>query len=395
MTLPPPPGSTPPYRGDDDPFAALRGYPGAQRDPSWQQPFPQAPPAGQPWAATPPPGLPRTGGGKLKWVLGAVGLVAVIAVTATVSIAATRGTGGGHNTAPPAAGPSTASSGGIASANDTGPVNIITEDPTCAAWTPINNSVSAAQTDAGWADHDYTIPVAQWTPELRRTYEAVSKSLSTAADQAVALAGKTPHRLMRELYEQFSAYSYLFAKSLDTYESNNSYLAGVAVNISTTILYICDAIDYKSAAARAPFVPDVEQPSNNAPPPDLSHPTRFMASADRDCGRWQSMMEKFGDETKAWGVLDPTIPADKWTADQHEIIDAAAPIMKQYADDIESVGRGSENATVQEFAVYSAQYWRAYVAALPTYTRNDLYLTQVASQLTTIIVQACLALAAS
>ncbi|WP_231376715.1 hypothetical protein [Mycobacterium sp. 141] len=323
-------------------------------------------------------------------------LLAVIGVTAAISISVVKGNGdGGKTTQPLTSGASqspTASNSDIASANDTGPATIITEDPTCAAWGPINNTESAVETKADWGNHDYTIPATEWTPELREKYEMVSKAMSATADQAVALAKKTPHRVMRELYEQSIAYTRAFANSLSSYTAADNHLANVAVVTGVTILYVCNAIIYKSAEARAPFVPDVAPPSNMAHLGDLDDPRRFMTSPDDECSKWQSLYNKFGSDTKAWGDLDPAKSASDWSADERAVADAVIPVMKKYADDLENLSRSSNNPTITDFGVFSAQYWRAYVAALPSYTRTDSYLAQVAARPPGFIVEACLAL---
>jgi hypothetical protein len=409
MTLPPPPSGNPgppPQFGSGDPFGPPNhggpaGYPGPQggppqhHAPQWQPPH-QQPPAWAPNPGAQPPGPPpKKRGNAWKWGLGGVALLAVIGVTAAVSISVVKGNGGGGGTTaqPLTSGASqspTASNSDIASANDTGPATIIIEDPTCAAWTPINNAISAAQTKVGWLNHDYKIPATEWTPELRETYETVSNAMTNAADQTVALARKTPHRLMRELYEQFIAYSRQFARSLDDYVAADNYSASAAGNASVALLYACQAIDYRSAAARAPYVPNVAAPTAVAKVDNPEDPQPLMSSPDKDCSKWESLFDKFNDDTKAWGDLDPTIPADKWNPDENAIIDAVIPVMKKYADDIESLGRDSSNPTIGDLAVFSAQYWRAYIAALGNgYTTTDAYLTQAASRTTAVIVHAC------
>ncbi|WP_234792118.1 hypothetical protein [Mycolicibacterium brisbanense] len=320
-------------------------------------------------------------------------------MTAAVSISVVKGKdGGGGTTAQPitsgASQSPTASNSDIASANDTGPATIITEDPTCAAWTPIRSTVADAQSKAGWANHDYSIPATDWTPQLRETYSAVSKAMNAAADQTVTLVRKTPNRIMRELYEQFIAYSRQFGGLLNNYVVADNNVANVANNSFIAVGYVCDAITYKSAAARAPFVPDVAPPASMAKPGDPSDPKRFMTSPENDCAKWKSLFDNFNEDTKSWGDLDPNISATEWTPEQRATVDSVIPIMKKYADDVESLGRSSQNSTIVDFAVFSAQYWRAYVSALPSYARSDLYLTQVASRPPAIIVQACQALGA-
>src|SRR5262245_14011600 len=118
--MPPPGGSFPPPQ-----HGGSGGFPGPG--------YPQ-----QSWSQTPmqPPGRKRGNG--WKWALGGVALVAVVGVTAAVTLSvANNGSGGGSSpiSAPQSVGGATSSD--IASANDTGPVTVITEDPTCAPKYPI------------------------------------------------------------------------------------------------------------------------------------------------------------------------------------------------------------------------------------------------------------------
>jgi hypothetical protein len=87
----------------------------------------------------------------------------------------------------------------VASARDTGPVSIITVEPTCTAYYSINNAVAAVQSN-GWGDErDSLGAAAQWTPDQRTRVEAVAAALKKTADQLVPLAKQTPHRVVREL----------------------------------------------------------------------------------------------------------------------------------------------------------------------------------------------------
>ena len=121
MTLPPPPGGNPPPPPPGGPFQPPVGGPGPYPGPGPQQPpWPQQP---QQWSAGPPP---QKRGNGWKWALGAVALLAVIGVTAAITMSVTGDDGGnGAPTSPPSGNNSE-----IASANDTGPATIITEDPT-------------------------------------------------------------------------------------------------------------------------------------------------------------------------------------------------------------------------------------------------------------------------
>jgi len=107
----------------------------------------------------------------LKWALGAVTAVAVLA---TVLAAVLLFGGGGSGTNPKAGNPDAGSgqdATGITSAHDTAPVSVITEDPSCAAWTSINNEL--ANGGAGlWNDRDRSVPASEPLPRRPRLSKA-------------------------------------------------------------------------------------------------------------------------------------------------------------------------------------------------------------------------------
>ena len=70
---------------------------------------------------------------------------------------------------------------------------------------------------------------------MRDQFEAVGQAFRNAADQMVALAKLTPHRVMRELYEQYIAYSRAYADSIATYSPADDNLALVAVAASNAL----------------------------------------------------------------------------------------------------------------------------------------------------------------
>src|SRR6478736_5641932 len=124
MSVPPPPnqrGSQPPT-GDQPASVPQWGPPPGGQPGGAPQWGPQ-----QPWG--PPPGPPRSGGGKGKWIFGGIALLAVIAVTVVITVLVVgKNSGGGSPT------PTNGNGSDIASANDKGPVAIITDDPTCSGW---------------------------------------------------------------------------------------------------------------------------------------------------------------------------------------------------------------------------------------------------------------------
>src|SRR6476646_1426427 len=145
MSVPPPPNQwgSQPLPGDQP-----------AGGPQWGPP-PSGPPGGtpqQPWG--PPPGPAPSRGGKGKWIFGGIALLAVIAVTVVITVLVVgKNSGGGESPTP-----MTGNSSDFASANDKGPVGIITEDPTCAGWNRIADGLSAKERTAGWADRDKSIP---------------------------------------------------------------------------------------------------------------------------------------------------------------------------------------------------------------------------------------------
>ncbi|BBY94737.1 hypothetical protein MGALJ_44060 [Mycobacterium gallinarum] len=355
---PPPPGGPPPPGNPYPP----QGYPGPQ----------------QPWGVGP---VPKKRGNGWKWGLGAIALLVVIGVTAAVTISVTKDDADD--------GPSpTGETFGLASADDKGPANIITEDPSCAAWGPINDTFVAVQR-RGWNKRDPAIPSTDWSPEQRAQYEEVGKAATAAADQTVALAQLTPHRVMREVYEQFIAYARAYSETIATYTPESNYLAGVFMGATATLVYTCAAITYGSAQARGPLIPSPSPPSAVAPLSDPADPRRFMESPDPGCPEWDRLTDKFESETKAWQAIDSAISASDWTPEQRAVMDAVIPVMNSQADALEELALSSSNPVIQDFATLAAQYRRAYAQALPTYVSADAYLQSTSGRLTSLIYQAC------
>jgi len=309
-------------------------------------------------------------------------LVAVIAVTAVVSISIASG-GDSSPDAPSAGGDSE-----FASADDTGPVNIITEDPTCAAWTPINNTLVDVQRK-GWNARDPKIPVKAWTPEQRAQYEEVGTAMQVAADQTVILAELTPHRIMRELYEIFISYAREYADTIPSYSPADNHIAGVVVTSSSAIAFICAAIEYGSAAARAPLIDPAAMPSLVAPPADQDNPKLFLEAVDPICTEWHRSLEVFIEDTAAWQDLNPNSSAGAWTTEERAIVEDVIPVMNAFAQKAEDIGLSSRNPIFRDLATLVAQYRRAYAAALPTYTPADFYLARVSARAASLLYEAC------
>ncbi len=357
------------------------------------------PPAGPPigpgygppaWGPQQPPRPPRRGNG-LKWVLGAAVLVVVVVVTVGATLLFTRGDSGGEPPTASSAPPTTSVvASDVTSANDNGPVEIITEDPSCSAWTQVGNTLSAREHN-GWDTRDPSIPATEWNPQQKDQYQAVGSAMRDAADQTVPLAKVTPHRVMRELYEQFIAYTRAYADRVPNYVPGDNHLAGVSSNLAGALTWICSAISYGSAAARGPLVPSTSAPSTVAAPGDTANPQPFLRTPDSLCGEWSSAVSEFKAATTDWQRISPDTSASQWTPEERAINTAVVPVMRDYADELQALGRRSHNAVWEDLANLSAQYRRAFIQALTTYVPADNYLTSVSAQLAFAINDACLA----
>jgi ABC transport system ATP-binding/permease protein len=276
----------------------------------------------------------------------------------------------------------------FASAHDIGPVAVLVEDPTCAAWASINDTL--ARREAGrMGDRDRSIPASAWTAEQRALYQDAAQAMRSAATQTLGLAKLTPHRVMRELYEQFLAYANAYAASIPAYTPADNNLAATADSVSSALGAICGAITAGSAAARGPLVAAQASPPEVSPPGNPADPHRYLSGPNSVCADWKSTLEQFGAQTTAWQQIDPSIPAYSWTPQQAAVNDAAVPVMNLSANTLEQLGQQSGNPTLQDFATLAAQYRRAFVAAVPTYHAADNHLANAATYVATTVLGAC------
>jgi hypothetical protein len=314
-------------------------------------------------------------------------VVLAIALAVVITVLVTRPSGGGSDGNGP-----TAQNGNsdFASANDTGPVNIITEDPTCAAWGKISRNLRDREDSVRWGERDFSISATNWTPEQRKMYETVSDAMSQAAGQSLILMKQTPHRAMRELYGQLIAYANLFGSRLTSYVAKDDNLAVQVDTLASTLSAVCDAVGYEAATAIAPLVSNEEPPTRPVKIPEDSEPAIFLtAPAPSSCGEWRSLITRYSDETAAWRAIDLNLKAAQWTPEQRAVVDGVMPAMEANADELERVGRQSGNPLFEDFAVLAAQYRRSFVKALPSYSTADSYLGASATQLVRTIDWAC------
>ncbi|MFV8243862.1 hypothetical protein [Mycolicibacterium peregrinum] len=290
---------------------------------------------------------------------------------------------------PANAGPSGADSE-FASANDTGPISIITDEPTCDAWNTIAGKSTDVEKSVNWADRDFKLPASSWTPEQRAMFESMGKALTQAADQTVTLVTKTPHRAMRILYGQYIAYTRAFVNRIPSYNGEeDDRLVSAFYGAGNGLTNICAAITYRVAQAASPLVPVGSDPTSVAAPDDPNAPTKLLDEPTSICVDWKSLTSKFDQDTESWRSIDKNIPAKDWTQEQKAVNDAVVPMMRANADEMERLGRQSGNPRLEDLATLGAQYRRAFAETVPDYKSADGYLVLSASSVTRLINAAC------
>ncbi|MBS9532145.1 hypothetical protein KIH27_00925 [Mycobacterium sp. M1] len=331
--------------------------------------------------------------GSLKWGLIAVVLLAVVAVVLVGVVllggdpgkgGMAEGTGAGRGAAP----------SGIASADDTGPVTVIIDDPSCTAWTAISSNLANTLSLLGhgkWNERDQSIPASEWNDEQKKEYLAAGQVVRSAAAQTIGLVKLTPHRVMRELYEQFIAYSRAFVEHIPNYTARDAALSGTAHSAASALAAICAATTNGSAASRGPLVEAQSAPTKTATPGNPTNPQRYLTGPNPVCADWRTALDKFGADTADWQGIDPSIPSTYWNPQQKAANLAVGPIMISLANKMQQLGRRSNNPVLQDFAELSAQYRRAFVVALPTYDPSDNYLANAATFVSTTVLGGCAA----
>jgi serine/threonine protein kinase len=383
-TLPPMPHPTP--TGPSGPYAQ-----------SW-------PSISQPWMPPPPRRRDRR-----WWVVGAAA-VAMVAVV-VLALVLTQGGSPATNTQPGSSGvssspsaPSSPAVGAEASAGDTGPAGIITADPTCKTWVGVGGTLFMNSPIEHWfSTHlGQQIPLLKvgtaWNPDERAVMEGTAKEVRLAATKTEPLIKATPHRVMREMYEQFVVYARAFAGAIgDQYVPRDSGLGAAEENLANELISICMDVTSGAATTRASLVPAAEAPAHPAAPQDPANLQRYVGSADiAACVQVSAVAHKYGDNptVKDWAKNNQGLAASLWTPQQKAVSDAAAPLMTGVADDLLHAAQGGTNATMLDFATLSGQYQRAIVAALPSYGPSDGELYGAAEYLRRALMDSCDAIGA-
>lgn len=329
----------------------------------------------------------------LKWGLGSVIVLAVVAIVLVAVVL--FGGDAGKNSAGSSSGTSSgAPEAQVPSANDTAPVTVITDDPSCNAWVSTEGNLGKTLAAIGggkWLERDRSIPAARWDDQQRKLNMAAAQVIRNTAARTVGLAKLTPHRVMRELYEQFIAYSRAFAERVPNYTPFDDALVSTAHSAASALASICTSISDGSAAVRGSLVDPPPPPSSIAPPANPNNPELYLTDPDPVCADWKAATNKFAADTTEWHQLDPNIAATFWSPQQKAANLAVASVMITYANKVQQLGGSSRNPVLQDFADLAAQYRRAFVLALPTYEPADQHLANVATYASMTVLGGCMA----
>lgn len=352
---------------------------------AWPPTFPPPAPG---WGPRPPRRRTRR-----SWAVAGVALVLAL-VAAGVAVTLLRHDSGGRPIAATTPTTTTTTMPPAASAGDVGPVGLITEEPTCVRWLAISPKwpVDPPMSIAGVPP--VTVPRNAWTPQQQSALQTVATNLRAEAGQIALLANTTPHRVMRELYEQFVAYGRAFADAVaGNYVPDDASLLYSKNHVLDTLTSVCVAIRAGAPAARSALLTAAPgAPSRVASPQDPADPQRFVTASDLPaCVGLESLTGNYASNptVTAWIDADESIPASKWDPKHKALIDAVAPILSTLADDVERTTGQGNNPVMADFGTLLAQYERIFVKTLPTYGPGDFHLEAVASSMLYMLAQAC------
>jgi hypothetical protein len=286
-------------------------------------------------------------------------------------------------------GGSSAATGEIASANDTGPVGIITEDPSCQNYLSIEDPLSNQLSD--WGTRDASIPASAWNPQQRQVFESAARVLKVSADKLMPLARETPHRVMRELYSQLIVYNRAYADAIPSYTPADDRLALTRNSLAAAIFAVCTAASNYSAENRSADVEQSAPPTSLAPVGNPADAQRFIATPSDSCVQVNSLLDLNASKLESWYRLDANVPASQRTSAETVLWDMAGKVLGGAVDDFNRIGRSSGNPIMEDFLALRGQYYRAFVAAIPSYVSADNQLYQAGRFVGTAVKSACLA----
>lgn len=237
-----------------------------------------------------------------------------------------------------------------ASAGDTDPVNLITEEPTCAPWMSVVEEFTREAAAVNWQGRRADVPASAWTPAERATYDTVGKAMARMADRAPKFAQQTPHRVMREPYEQMVAYTRAFVDRIPTYVPEDNKLLSASSAAGSSISNICGAIAYGTARDVTPLLAAAPFPADPVTPQEYSEPETLVTQSNPACPDWSAEADEFSAKSADWLATSKRVPAAEWTPQQKAVHETVAPMMAANADKLEQLGRQSGDPVLEDVA---------------------------------------------
>ncbi len=138
---------------------------------------------------------------------------------------------------------------------------------------------------------------------------------------------------MRELYEQFIAYSHAYAERIPTYTAADDHLAGVANSADGLHRrYLCSHQLWLGSGARTTDATHSGDTVSDRTAGQSDRPSAIPAGPNSVCADWVAACLSSGKDTADWLAIPSDIPASQWTPEQRAINDAVAPVMDSFAD---------------------------------------------------------------
>lgn len=274
---------------------------------------------------------------RLAWVFGATSLVLAIVLTAIASgslFKRTEATDGVQAAA------------GVrdiwwASASDAGPVVVVADDPTCPEWGRVSASLVGRQNSVAWFDRDGSIPAVEWSPEESAMYRAVAGALGGVAVRTRDLARATPHRVMREMYEQLGVYARDLINRIPQYQAGDVETARTTDALVGAITSICNAAMSGSARVQVSSPGAVGLPTHPLPADSDAVLRPLLERENPTCAEWLPMSTDYRSAIEDLGDAD------------------SSALSTGFADRAEGLGRRSNSPIAEDVLALSAQYLRA------------------------------------
>jgi hypothetical protein len=137
--------------------------------------------------------------------------------------------------------------------------------------------------------------------------------------------------------------------------------------------------------------------SSNAPTEGqvpLGGPVGLIAEKDPICDRWVQDAQALADAEDAWGELDKSIPASKWTSEQAKTYADVGDAMRNSASRFESILPLGKYPVIQELVAQTIVYLRDFSDKIPTYVAADGLISGVAGNFGSVVTSLCAAVPA-